>query len=193
MSIALLLTLFVLVVVVLVLLYGVKIYNGLVRNRQMVKEGWSGIDVQLKRRTDLVPNMIAAVKGYMSHERDTLEEVTSLRARAQAVGDDKPAERAKIEGMLSASLGRLLAVAENYPDLKASQNFTELQQALQEIEDQIQLARRYYNGAVRQLNIYVEQFPSNIVAGMFGFKSAEFFELDEPADRDVPSVSFDKA
>tara|TARA_R110002049_G_scaffold51859_2_gene146000 strand:- start:213 stop:794 length:582 start_codon:yes stop_codon:yes gene_type:complete len=193
MSIVLVFALIALVVVVLVLLYGVKIYNGLVRNRQMVKEGWSGIDVQLKRRTDLIPNMIAAVKGYMSHERDTLEEVTSLRARAQAVGDDKPAERAQIEGMLTASLGRLLAIAENYPDLKASQNFMELQQALQTIEDQIQLARRYYNGAVRQLNIHVEQFPSNIVAGMFGFKSAEFFEVDEPADRDVPTVSFDKA
>ncbi len=193
MSTVLVLLLIVLAAVVLVLLYGVKIYNDLVRNRQMVKEGWSGIDVQLKRRAGLIPNMIAAVRGYMTHERETLDEVTRLRARAQGIGEARPAERAQVEGMLGASLGRLMAVAENYPDLKANQNFLELQLALQKIEDQIQLARRYYNGAVRQLNTYVEQFPSNIVAGMFGFESAEFFEIDDAADRAVPSVSFDKA
>ncbi|MEM1287924.1 MAG: LemA family protein [Pseudomonadota bacterium] len=171
-------------------LYGIIVYNQLVKSRQMVREGWSGISVQLQRRSDLIPNLVEAVKGYMGHEKEVLENVTALRARAQAVGDDHPAERAGIESMLGAALGRLLAIAENYPDLKASSNFLEFQEALEETEDKLQLSRRYYNGAVRQYNTQVEQFPSNVIAGQFKFIEAEYFELDDPSDAAAPSVSF---
>jgi len=177
-------------IVVLAAVYGVALYNKLVKNRQMVGEGWSGIDVQLKRRSNLIPNLLEAVKGYMSHERDTLEEVTALRAKAADAGNANPAERGKIEGQLSAALGKLFALAENYPDLKASQNFVDFQNSLEEVEDQIQLSRRYYNGAVRNLNVAVESFPSNLVASSFKFEMAEYFELDDPDDRAVPKVSF---
>ncbi|HVL57629.1 MAG TPA: LemA family protein [Burkholderiaceae bacterium] len=180
------------IVVAVAAAYAIYAYNALVRNRQMVKEGWSGISVQLKRRADLVPNLLASVKGYMAHEQKVFEDVTRLRARAQEVGDEHPAERAKAEGLFGAALGRLLAIAENYPELKANQNFLDFQAALQKIEDEIQLSRRYYNGAVRQFNTMVEQFPSNVVAGLFGFRVAEFFELDVAADREVPKVSFDR-
>lgn len=174
--------------IVLVLLIGVVLYNRLVRFRNMVEEGWSGIDVQLKRRSNLVPNLIEAVKGYMGHERGVLKEVTELRAQSEAaVG---PGQRGPVESRLGAALGGLFAVAENYPDLKASQNFIDLQRALADIEEQVQLARRYYNGAVRNLNIAVESFPSNLVATRFGFREAEFFELDDAAERAVPKVSF---
>ena len=170
------------------LLWAVLIYNGLVRMRSMVEEAWSGIDVQLKRRTDLIPNLVATVKGYAEHEKGTLEEVIRLRGlaqNAQGVG-----ETAKAQGLLGAALGKLFALAESYPDLKANANFAQLQASLGEIEDQIQLARRYYNGAVRNLNIAVESFPSNLVAGRFGFVKAEFFELESPAERAVPKVEF---
>jgi LemA protein len=170
------------------LLAGVGIYNRLVRNRNMMEEGWSGIDVQLKRRADLIPNLVEAVKGYMGHERGVLEQVTELRAKslqAQTVG-----EKGRIEGALGAALGNLFAVAENYPDLKASQNFLELQRSLADIEDQLQMARRYYNGAVRNLNILIQSFPSNLVANTFGFQPAEYFEIQEPGDRETPRVSF---
>jgi len=185
-----LVTLLVVVVVIgLIALYAIKIYNDLVRYRQMVKEGWSGISVQLKRRFDLVPNMVEAVRGYLKHEREVLENVTQARNQAQAAGDGPSPERSRAEGMLGAALGRLFAVVENYPELKANTNVMELQRTLAELEDQIQLSRRYYNGAVRQLNTTIEQFPSNIVANMFHFESAEFFEVDDPAERIAPKVS----
>ncbi|MEZ5651589.1 MAG: LemA family protein [Burkholderiaceae bacterium] len=185
----LVLTLVVLAVAVLLALYAIKIYNDLVRYRQMVKEGWSGISVQLKRRFDLVPNMVEAVKGYLAHERGVLENVTRARNQVQAAGDAPPAERGRAEGVLGAALGRLFAVVENYPELKANANVTELQKTLAELEDQIQLSRRYYNGAVRQLNVAIEQFPSNVVANMFRFEGAEFFDIEDPAERAAPRVS----
>jgi LemA protein len=183
----------VVLIIILALLLGlagwlVGIYNGLVRKRNLVQEGWSGIDVQLKRRADLIPNLVETVKGYASHERAALDRVTELRAESMKA--QAPAEKGRVEGMLSGALGNLLAVAENYPDLKASQNFIELQGSLAEVEEQIQFARRYYNGAVRDLNIAVESFPSNLVANAFGFKQAEFFELADPGDRAVPQVNF---
>lgn len=170
--------------------YAIYAYNLLVKNRQLTEEGWSGIDVQLKRRADLIPNMLETVKGYMSHERETLQAVTDARAAVQQAGNASPAERGKIEGILSGALGRLFAVAEAYPDLKANTNFLEFQGALQTVEDEIQLSRRYYNGAVRNLNITVESFPSNVVANAFQFKKAEYFELDNEMDRAVPEVKF---
>jgi LemA protein len=170
--------------------YVVYIYNSLVRSRQMSEEAWSGIDVQLKRRSDLIPNLVDTVKGYATHERGVLEEVTKLRNEARATPPDDVAARAKIEGALSLALGRLLAVAEAYPDLKASTNFLELQRELSNLESEIQMARRYYNGAVRNLNTMVESFPSNLVANQFGFSKREYFEIEEPGDRAVPKVSF---
>ncbi len=175
-------------IVVVLFLGAVVIYNRLVTNKNMVAEGWSGIDVQLKRRTDLIPNLIEAVKGYMGHERGVLEKVTELRnqsLKAEGVGD-----KAKVEGALGAALGNLLAVAENYPDLKASANFIQLQQSLADIEDQIQLARRYYNGAARNFNILIQSFPSNLVAGTFHFTPVEYFEIEDAAERAVPKVAF---
>lgn len=180
----------ILVVIVAIAGYAVVIYNGLVSNRQMVKEGWSGIDVQLKRRTDLIPNLLETVKGYMAHERETLEAVVEARAKATSAASAGPEARAKAEGELSSALGRLLAVAEAYPDLKANTAFLEFQNALQTVENEIQMARRYYNGAVRNLNIQVESFPSNIIANSFKFETAEYFELENEADRAVPNVKF---
>jgi LemA protein len=177
-----------LALIVMALVGAITIYNRLVTNRQMVQEGWSGIDVQLKRRADLIPNLIEAVKGYMGHERGVLEKVTELREqslKAGGVGD-----KAQVEGALGAALGKLFAVAENYPDLKASQNFIQLQQSLADIEEQIQLSRRYYNGAARNLNILVASFPSNLVANMFRFTPAEYFEIEDAGDRAVPKVAF---
>jgi LemA protein len=168
----------------------IVLYNRLVKARQMVEEGWSGISVQLKRRSDLIPNLLAAVKGYMSHEKGVLERVTELRARSQAAEGAEPAERGKIEGALSGALVRLFAVMENYPDLKASQNVIDFQKALEDIENHLQMSRRYYNGAVRNLNVMVESFPSNLVAGQFGFRKAQYFELDDEQDRAVPQVEF---
>ncbi len=170
--------------------YVVTLYNRLVRNRQMTEEGWSGIDVQLKRRADLIPNLVDTVKGYAGHERALLEEVTRLRAEVGRVPPGDVAERGKLEGLLSGALGKLLAVAENYPDLKANANFLKLQEALAEVENEIQMSRRYYNGAVRNLNVMVESFPSNLVAGQFGFAKREYFEIGDDADRKVPQVSF---
>ncbi|SMQ59952.1 LemA protein [Devosia lucknowensis] len=180
----------VLALVVGVVGYAIVIYNGLVSNRQMVKEGWSGIDVQLKRRTDLIPNLMETVKGYMAHERETLDAVVNARAKATSASAAGPAARAQAEGELSAALGRLIAVAEAYPDLKANTTFLEFQTALQGVEDEIQMARRYYNGAVRNLNIQVESFPSNLVANAFKFEQAEYFELENEAERAVPQVKF---
>ena len=177
-------------IIVAVLGYAVFLYNDLVKNRQLSKEGWSGIDVQLKRRTDLIPNLLETVKGYMSHERETLEAVTNARAAATAGSNAGPEERAKLEGALSGALGKLIATAEAYPDLKANTTFLEFQDALQSVEDEIQLSRRYYNGAVRNLNTTVESFPSNLIANNFKFEKAEYFELENPADRAVPTVKF---
>ncbi|MDX1717574.1 MAG: LemA family protein [Anderseniella sp.] len=183
-------TLVILGVLGAIVLYVIGIYNGLVKARQMVKEAWSGIDVQLKRRADLIPNIVEAVKGYIGHEKDTLREVTELRTRAQAVPEGDVAARAAVEGMLSQALGRLMAVAEAYPDLKASENFLQLQATLDKLEGEIQMSRRYYNGAARDLNVKVESFPSNFVANYFKFNTAEYFEIENAADRQVPEVKF---
>ena len=180
----------ILAIVAAAVIYVIAIYNRLVSTRQMSEEAWSGIDVQLKRRADLVPNLIEAVKGYASHERGVFDEVTRLRTAAQAVPPGDVAARATAESALSVGLGRLLAVAEAYPDLKASTNFVELQKELGNLESEIQMARRYYNGAVRNLNTMVESFPSNLVAGQFKFEKREYFEIEEPGDRAVPKVSF---
>lgn len=178
-------------ILVAIALYAIVIYNGLVKARQMVREAWSGIDVQLKRRADLIPNLIETVKGYAKHESGTLKEVIEMRSRAQAVPSGNIAERAQAEGMLSAALGKLFALAEDYPDLKANQNFAELQDSLETIESEIQMSRRYYNGAARDLNVKVESFPSNMVANTFKFDQADYFEIENEADRAVPKVDFE--
>ncbi|MGO4352190.1 LemA family protein [Rhizobium sp. RAF36] len=180
----------ILCLIVLIALYAIFIYNGLVRARQMAEEAWSGIDVQLKRRADLIPNLIETVKGYATHEKSTLEEVVALRNKAQAVPAGDVAGRAQAEGLLGAALGRVIALAEAYPDLKANTNFAELQTSLETMESEIQMARRYYNGAARDLNVKVESFPSNLVAGQFGFQKKEYFEITNEADRAVPTVKF---
>ena len=170
--------------------YVIVTYNGLVRARQMMREAWSGIDVQLKRRADLIPNLVETVRGYSGHERATLDEVTALRARAQTLPQGDVAGRGQAEGLLGQALGRLLAVVEAYPELKADHSFRQLQSTLQTIEGEIQMARRYYNGAARDLNVKVESFPSNLVAGAFSFTHADYFEIESPADRNVPQASF---
>jgi len=172
----------------LVALSVVAIYNRLVKNRNLVQEAWSGIDVQLKRRADLIPNLVETVKGYMQHERGVLEQVTELRTRSLAAGT--VADKAQAEGLLTGALRTLFAVAENYPDLKASANFQDLQRSLADIEEQLQLARRYYNGAARNLNILIESFPSNLVARAFNFQTVEYFEIEDAGERAVPRVSF---
>ena len=177
-------------IVVVAILYLIMVYNGLVRARQMAEEAWSGIDVQLKRRADLIPNLLETVKGYAAHEKSTLEEVVALRNKAQAVPAGDVEGRAVAEGLLGQALGRVMAIAEAYPDLKANQNFADLQRSLETIEGEIQMSRRYYNGAARDLNVKVESFPSNLVASVFKFVKAPYFEIDNPADRAVPTVKF---
>jgi LemA protein len=172
--------------VVILAAWVILAYNRLVRLRNMVNEGWSGIDVQLKRRSSLIPNLVETVKGYVGHERGLLSEIADLRARSlesRSIGD-----KGQVETALSGKLGAVFAVAEGYPELKASTSFLELQKELTDLEDQIQMARRYYNGTVRNLNISVESFPSNVVAGMFRFAQAEFFAADD-ADRAAPQVA----
>ncbi len=159
-------------------------FNRLVRERNLMREGWSGIDVQLKRRRNLVPNLVETVKGYGGHERQTLTEVTALRA--EAPGDVRGTQDQ--ENALTDQLKHLFAVAEAYPELKADRNYRRLQDLLAEIEDQIQMARRYYNGAVRNYNIRVEAFPSNAVARLFGFRQADFFQVETATDRAAPKV-----
>ncbi|MDQ1197753.1 LemA family protein [Agrobacterium sp. SORGH_AS 787] len=176
--------------IVLIGLYAVFTYNSLVKARQMKEEAWSGIDVQLKRRADLIPNLIETVKGYAAHEKSTFEEVVSLRNQAQAVPAGDVEGRAKAEGLLGQAVGKLFALAEAYPDLKANQNFVELQRSLETLESEIQMSRRYYNGAARELNVKVESFPSNLIAGQFGFSKAPYFEITNEADRAVPTVKF---
>jgi LemA protein len=177
----------ILAVIAAVIVYAIIVFNRLVRTRQMANEAWSGIDVQLKRRSDLVPNLVESVKGYAAHEREVLQQVTELRGAARALPSDDVAGRAQAEGALSAALGKLLAVAENYPDLKASANFLELQRQLSDLENELQMARRYYNGAVRNLNVLVQSFPSTMIAGLFGFAQREYFEAPD-GDRAVPQV-----
>lgn len=172
----------------IVVVWAVAIYNGLVRSRNLVAEGLSGVDVQLTRRAELIPNLIETVKGYMTHERELLESIARLRASSLAARDS--GDRLKVEELLGQALGKVMALAEAYPELKASANFLELQKALADIESELQLARRYYNGAVRNLNISVESFPSNLVAGKFGFGKAEFFEAENEAKRQVPTIDF---
>ncbi len=181
----------VLAIVAAIAFYGVQLYNKLVKTRQMAEEGWSGIDVQLKRRADLIPNLVDTVKGYAGHEKELFERVTELRAQIGRVPEGDVAQRGKLEGMLSGVLGRIIAVAENYPDLKANENFLALQGSLEEVENEIQLSRRYYNGSARNLNVMVESFPSNLIANHFKFEQREYFEIDDVADREVPQVSFD--
>lgn len=177
-------------IVVLILIYLVIVYNGLVRARQVAQEAWSGIDVQLKRRADLIPNLIETVRGYATHEKSTFEEVVELRNKAQAVPAGDVAGRSQAEGLLGQALGRVMALAEAYPDLKANQNFSELQASLETMENELQMARRYYNGAARDLNVKVETFPNNLVAGPFGFSKRDYFEITNEADRAVPTVKF---
>mgnify|MGYP001594841338 CR=1 FL=1 len=175
-------------IVAAILAIAIVIFNRLVRLRNVVREGWSGIDVQLRRRTDLVPNLIETVKAYAAHERGLFEEVTQRRASsiaASGVGEHAAAAQA-----LSGSVGRLMAVAEAYPQLKADQNFLKLQSQLADIEDHLQMARRYYNGAVRNLNIAIQSFPGILLARPLGFREAPFFELDDRAQAAVPQVAF---
>jgi LemA protein len=168
--------------------YLIVAYNRLVKLRVMTEAAWADIDVQLKRRHDLIPNLVETVKGYAGHERGTFERVTEARQRAVAASG--PAARALAEGRLTQALHSLLAVAENYPQLRAVENFTQLQTQISEVEDHIQLARRFYNAVVRDLNTRIAQFPSNLVAGLFNFQRREFFEA-EGDERASPSVQFE--
>ena len=166
----------------------VVVYNRLVRLRVQCDNAWADIDVQLKRRHDLIPNIVETVKGYASHERETLEEVVQARNRAMEARG--PAAQAEAEGMLTNALKSLFALSEDYPELKAAGNFRQLQGTLSEIETALQNARRYYNAVVRDFNTKVQQFPSNLVAGAFGFETREFFALAEESERAVPEVEF---
>lgn len=173
----------------LVLIVVVVMYNRLVRQRNLLNEAWSGIDVQLKRRHDLIPNVVETVKGYAQHERKAFEEITRLRSK---LVDDTSSvqEKGKLENSFTQALKSIFALAEAYPELKANQNFIELQTTLAAAEEQIQLARRYYNGAARDYNIMVQSFPNNLVASFFRFTEAEFFEIELATDRETPEVKF---
>lgn len=175
-------------VLVLVALYAIGIYNRLVKLKNLVAEAWSGIDVQLKKRYDLIPNLVETVKGYAAHEKETFERVTLARAAAQQATTVEGHQAA--EKQLSSALMNLLAVAERYPELKANTNFLELQGALARIEGDIEKARRYYNGTVRDQNTLIESFPSNLIANAFGFVRSVFFELENPAEKQAPQVKF---
>jgi LemA protein len=175
-------------ILVLLVIYAIATYNSLIRLKNRAEEGYSDIDVQLKRRHDLIPNLVETVKGYAAHERQVFENVTA--ARSNAVAARGPEQRAEAEGALTGALRQLFAVAEAYPDLKANQNFIELQDEITDTEDKIQASRRFYNMTVRDLNVKVDQFPSSVIAGFGSFQKREFFELDEPSDREVPVVSF---
>jgi LemA protein len=180
--------LIILAVVVILVILLVGMYNSLVRLRNQVKNAWAQIDVQLKRRYDLIPNLIETVKGYMKHEKETLENVT--RMRAQAMDASGVAEKGMAEGKLSAALGQFKIAVESYPDLKANQNFLALQEELTSTENKISFARQNYNDQVLFFNNKTEVFPSNIIAGMFGFKKETFFEIESPEERNVPKVTF---
>lgn len=171
-------TLVILGIVVVLVIWVIAVFNGLVRNRNRMKNAWSDVDVQLKRRYDLVPNLVETVRGYAEHESSVLERVTQARTQAMGAGGGI-AGRAEAENMLSETLKSMFAVAENYPQLRASENFQQLQQQLSSLENDIQSARRYYNAAVREFNNAIQVFPNNAVAGLFSFKPAEFFGVDE--------------
>jgi LemA protein len=175
-------------IVVVLVLVGVGLYNGLVRSRVRVDEAWSGIATQLKRRHDLIPNLVETVKGYAGHEKGVLEKVTELRSRAMAA--TTPGQAAQAEGLLTQALRGLYAVAEGYPDLKANQNFLSLQQTITDTEGAIAGARQGYNAAVRDLNTRIESVPTSLLASTFGFTRREFFEIEDPAERAVPQVRF---
>lgn len=183
---------YLLVLLVVIAVLGISMYNALVMAKQRVKEAWSTIETQLKRRYDLIPNLIETVKGYAKHESGTLEKVTE--ARAAAMNTHEPsAQKTQEENMLTGALKSVFALSENYPDLKANQNFLELQQELSDTETKIQSARQFYNTTVLSLNTKIQMFPSNLVAGLFGFKSEQFFELDageKAAANTAPKVSF---
>jgi LemA protein len=176
------------VIIAFVALFAVSIYNSLVKLRNQVKNAWSQIDVQLKRRHDLIPNLIETVKGYMTHERDTLENIT--KARSQAVAAEGVGDKAKAEGELTSALGKFNLVVENYPDLKANQNFLSLQEELTSTENKISFSRQNYNDQVLFYNNKIQMFPSNILAGMFKFTEEEFFEIEDEKEKAVPKVSF---
>ena len=178
----------ILIVAIAVVFWIIAAFNGFVLRRRRTDEAWADIDVQLKRRHDLIPNLIETVKGYAGHESGVFEKVSA--ARAQALGAKTIAEHGVAENMLTSALKSVFAVAEAYPQLRASENFKALQDELSDTENKIQAARRFYNGNVRDLNIMIEQFPSNLIAGLFGFKSREFFEITETNEREVPKVTF---
>jgi LemA protein len=175
-------------IVVLIAVYLMTAYNGLVKNKNLVAEGWSGIDVQLRRRADLIPNLIETVKGYAAHEDKLFHDIAELRAKSISGGS--VGEQSAVGQAMSQALGKLFAVAEAYPELKADANFRDLQDKLSGIEDEIQLSRRYYNGAVRNYNTMIESFPTNLIANNFKFEKAEFFEIGDAAAREVPKVDF---
>ena len=175
-------------VLLLLVFYAIGIYNRLVKGKNLVAEGWSGIDVQLKKRYDLIPNLVETVKGYAAHEKETFENVTRARTAAQQATTVEAHQAA--EKQLSSALMNLIAVAERYPDLKANTNFLELQTALGQIEGDIEKARRYYNGTVREQNTLIESFPSNLIANAFGFVRSVFFELEDQAQKQAPQVKF---
>ncbi len=168
--------------------YLIYAYNALVSNKNLVAEGWSGIDVQLRRRADLIPNLIETVKGYASHEDKLFRDIAELRAKSIAGGS--VAEQSQVGQAMTAALGRIFAIAEAYPNLKADANFRDLQDKLSTIEDEIQLSRRYYNGTVRNFNTLIESFPSNFIANFFHFAKSEFFDIGDVAAREVPKVDF---
>lgn len=174
-------------IVAVVALFAIAVYNSLITLRNKVDEGWSDIDTQLKRRWDLIPNMVETVKGYAKHEEKVFTQVTE--ARSMAMQAKTPEEHAKAENMLTSTLKSLFAVAENYPELKANQNFMDLQATLREVEEHIQMSRRYYNGTVRDFNTKLQVFPNNIIAGFLGFKKRDFFEIEEEERKNV-KVSF---
>jgi LemA protein len=181
----------VLAVIALVALFLIATYNRLVTLRQRVREAWSDIDVQLKRRYDLIPNLVETVKGYAAHEKTVFENVTQARANAIAAGQTGgPEQRAAAENVLTGALRSVFAVAENYPQLQASQNFRDLQENLTATEDKIAFARRFYNGNVRDYNTALQTFPTNVLAGTFGFASEQYFELADAKEREAPKVSF---
>ena len=177
-----------LAVIVLIIFFIIGIYNSLVRLRNQVKNAWSQIDVQLKRRHDLIPNLVETAKGYMKHERETLENITN--ARSKAMGADSIPDKAQAEGQLSGAMSKFFLVVENYPDLKANQNFLALQEELTSTENKIAFSRQAYNDQVLFFNNKIEMFPSSVIAGMFNFKQADFFEIEDAAERDVPKVDF---
>jgi len=182
--------LIVLAIIVIVVVFLVLTYNRLVTLRQRVKEAFSDIDVQLKRRHDLIPNLVETVKGYAAHERGVFDEVTQARAGAIAAGAQGPQQRAAAEDMLTGALRSLFAVAEAYPQLQAVQEYKDLSENLRDTEDKIQFARRFYNGQVRDYNTALQTFPTVVLAGAMGFTSSEYFEVEAPSDREVPKVSF---